>query len=70
MNSFPMCLWCVKSFLFKFWILNPKVSLLQRLHIGRFETQITCDFENFLGPVICEIVPDYIKKVTILRNLN
>ena len=24
----------------------------------KFEIQITCDFEHFLGPTICEIVPD------------
>ena len=55
-------------FNFGFWI--QKFSYWNFWRIENFEIQITCYFEQFLEPRIWEIVPDYIKEVTVLRNLN
>ena len=72
-NSFPISLEYVKSsyFLilaFNSWIQNFPCKNVSRLEI--FEIQINCYFEHFLRPRIRKIVPDYIKKVTALRNLD
>ena len=55
---------------FKFLLLNPKSSLLERLMHWKLWDSITCYFEYFSWPRIWEIVPDYIKKVTNLKNLD
>ena len=59
-NSFPMCLECVKSFLFLILAFESK-------NIPTRRSQTTCYFEHFLEPRIWEIGPDCIKKVMALR---